>query len=128
MRGILSPAIANGIAHVPAFNWWVHKVIKQKERLINEVKNKYWRNTHKFAIEIPKSVEEAYEIDRTMGTNHWSRAIEKEMNNVRIVIEKLDNLSEGQMRTEKVKPGYSYCSIQKIFDIKTDGAFTRKHG
>jgi len=48
-------AIANDIAHEPAFNWWVHKVIKRKERLINKVKSKYWRTTHKFGIEVPKN-------------------------------------------------------------------------
>jgi len=63
---------------VAAFNWWVHKVIKIKERLIKKVKSKYWRITHKFGIETPKSVEEAYEIDRLTGTSHWTRAIEKE--------------------------------------------------
>ena len=30
------------------------------------------------------------------------------------------------MRTGKIKPGYSYCSTHMIFDIKMDGAFTRK--
>jgi len=63
-------AVANGIVHEPAFNWWVHKAIKRKERLINKVKSKYWRTTHKFGIEIPKSVEQAYEIDRVTGTSH----------------------------------------------------------
>jgi len=43
-------AVANGIAHEPAFNWWVHKVIKRKERLINKVKSKYWRTTHKLVL------------------------------------------------------------------------------
>ena len=81
-------AVANGIAHEPAFNWWVHKVIKWKQRLINKVKSKYWRTTHKFGIEIPKSVEEAYEIDQMTGTNHWSRVIEKEMKNVRIAFDR----------------------------------------
>ena len=103
-------AIANSIAHEPAFKWWVHKVLKRKERIINKVKSKYWRTTHKFGIEVPKSVEEAYEIDRSTGTNHWTKAIEKEMKNVRVAFEKLDNVSQDQMRTGKIKPGYSYCS------------------
>jgi len=81
--------IANGISHEPAFNWWVHKVLKRKNRLIKKVRSKYWRTTHKFGIAIPKSVEEAYEIDRLTGTSHWTRAIEKEMKNVRIAFEKL---------------------------------------
>jgi len=118
--------LANGIAHEPAFNWWVHKVMKRKERLVKRIKSKYWRTTHKFGIEIPKSVEEAYEIDRVTGTSHWARAIEKEMRNVRIAFEKLDGITEDKMRTGKVKPGFTYCSTHMIFDIKMDGKFTRK--
>jgi len=117
-------AIANSIAHEPAFKWWVHKVLKRKERIINKIRSKYWRTTHKFSIEVPKSVEEAYEIDRSTGTSHWTRALEKEMTNVRVAFEKLDNVSQDQMRTGKIKPGYSYCSTH--IDIKMDGAFTRK--
>ena len=72
-------AVANGIGHEPAFKWWVEKTLKRKERMINKIKSKYWRSTHKFRIEIPKSVEEAYNIDRVTGTSHWTRAIEKEI-------------------------------------------------
>jgi len=68
--------------------------MKRKERLMKKVKSKYWRTTHKFGIEIPKSVEEAYEIDRVTGTSHWTRAIEKEMKNVRVAFEKLDGITE----------------------------------
>ena len=119
-------AVANGIADESAFKWWVHKVLRRKERIINKVKNKYWRTTHEFGIEVPKSVKEAYEIDRATGTSHWTKAIEKEMRNVRVAFEQLDNVSQDQMRTGKIKPGYSYCSTHMIFDIKMDGAFTRK--
>ena len=104
-------ATANGIAHEPAFNWWVHKVIKRKERLINKVKSKYWRTTHIFGIEVPKSVEEAYRIDRVTGTSYLTRAIEKEMRNVRVAFEKIDDVTEEQMKTGKIRPGYSYCCI-----------------
>jgi len=82
-------ALANGISHEPAFNWWVHKAIKRKERLMKKVKGKYWRTTHKFGIEIPKSVEQAYDIDRVTGTSHSTWAIEKEMKNVRVAFENL---------------------------------------
>jgi len=119
-------AVANGIADEPAFKWWVHKVLRRKERIINKVKNKYWRTTHKFGIEVPKPVKEAYEIDRSTGTSHWTKAIEKEMRNVRVAFEKLDNVSQDQMRTGKIKPGYSYCSTHMIFDIKMERSFTRK--
>ena len=113
-------AVANGIADEPAFKWWAYKALKRKQRLINKVKSKYWKTTHKLRIEIPKSVEQAYEIDRITGTSHWARAIEKEMKKVRVAFEKLEDVSEGQMRTGKIKPGYSYCSTHMIFDIKMD--------
>ena len=62
--------------------------------MINKVKSKYWRSTHKFGIEIPKSVNEAYKIDQETGTAHWTRAIEKEMKNARIAFEKVDGVDE----------------------------------
>ena len=117
-------AVANGIDHEPAFKWWVKKTLKRKQWIIGKVKSKYWRSTHKFGIEIPKSVSEAYKI--FSGSNHWTRAIEKELRNVRVAFEKIDGVTEQQMRTGKVRPGYSYCSTHMIFDIKMDGSFTRK--
>jgi len=100
--------------------------IKRRERNIKKVKSKYWRTTHKFGIEIPKTVEEAYEIDRATGASHWARAIEKEMRNVKVAFEKLDGITEDKMRTGKVKPEFTYCSTHMIFNIKMDGKFTRK--
>jgi len=55
-----------------------------------------------------------------------ARAIEKEMKNFRIAFEKLEGVSEEKMRTGKVRPGYAFCSIHIIFDIKMNGAFTRQ--
>ena len=119
-------AIANGIDHEPAFNWWVKKVLKRKQRIIGKVKSKYWKSTHKFGIEIPKSVNEAYKIDRETGTSHWTRAIEKEIRNVRIAFDEIEGATEQMMRTGKIRPGYSHCSTHMIFDVKMDGSFTRK--
>eukprot|EP00804_Cyclotella_cryptica_P025700 CCRYP_002900-RB/>CCRYP_002900-RB protein AED:0.32 eAED:0.38 QI:0/0/0/1/0/0.33/3/0/193 len=42
----------------------------------------YHKWTHKYGIEFPKTVEEAYAIDRATGTTFWHDAIEKEMRNV----------------------------------------------
>ena len=53
-------AVANNIAHDPAFNWWVHNTLRKSNRIINRVKSKYWRSTHEFGIEITKSLQEAY--------------------------------------------------------------------
>lgn len=118
-------AMANDIQEEPAFKWWVRDVLRTKERIIAKVKSKYLRTTHKFGIRIPKSVKEAYEIDRQTGTNYWTKAIEKEMSKVRVAFEKIDTSVE-EMRKGQAKPGYQEIRCHWVFDIKMDGLFTRK--
>ena len=48
------------------------------------------------------------------------------MRSVRIAFEKLEGVSEEQMRSGKIKPGYKFATTNMIFDIKMDGKFTRK--
>jgi len=43
------------------------------------------------------------------------------MRNVRIAFEKLDGTTEQQMRTGKVRLGYSYCSTHMIRIIHAQG-------
>ena len=119
-------AVANGIDHEPAFNWWIAKTLRRRDRIISKVKSKYWRTTHKFGIRIPKTAKDAYDIDRETGTDFWTKAIEREMANVRIAFEKLEGVNEEQMRSGKLKPGFKFCDTHMIFDIKMDGKFTRK--
>ena len=119
-------AVANNIDDEPAFNWWVKDTLRKRDRIISKVKTKYWRTTHKFGIEVPKSVDEAYAIDRRTGTTFWTDAINKEMKNVRVAFEALEGVTPETMREGKVKPGYKYCGTHMIFDIKMDGKFTRK--
>ena len=60
-------ATASQIAKEPAFRWWVPFVLKKRERIIVKItkgKGKYWTRTHKYGIELPKTVAEALEIDR----------------------------------------------------------------
>ena len=39
----------------------------------------HWQRTHKYGIRIPKSVEEALEIDAQNRNSHWRDAIELEI-------------------------------------------------
>jgi hypothetical protein len=77
-----------------SFNdWWAKSVLKRRERIIKQIKqrkSRYLRKTHKFGIEVPKSVEEAsYTLDRKNGNTLWANAIAKEMKNVHIVFKTL---------------------------------------
>ena len=52
-------AISSRISEEPAFAWWASLVLKKHNRIIAKTKSKYWLSTHKFGIEIPKSVIQA---------------------------------------------------------------------
>ena len=108
-------AVSNKIATEPAFVWWVPTVLKKRDRIIAKVKSKYWSKTHKFGIELPKSVEQALRIDKATGTSFWRLALEKEMTN---------NKSAFQFIDGEPPPGYKFLKCHMIFDIKMD--FTRK--
>ena len=75
-------AARNRLYLEPDFKWWVRDVIRCCNRTIAKVKAKYWCTTHKFEIRVPKSVNEALEIDKGNGNKLWYTAIQKEMNNV----------------------------------------------
>ena len=109
-------AVASNIADEPAFAWWVRKILRRRDVIIKKVKSRYWKRTHKFGIEMPKSVKEAYAIDRRTGTDFWRTAIEKEMKN---------NAAAFEFRDGDVMPtGYKHIDCHMVFDIKSD--LTRK--
>ena len=49
-------AVSSRISEEPAFAWWASSVLKKCNRIIAKTKSKYWLRTHKFGIEIAKTV------------------------------------------------------------------------
>jgi UPF0288 family protein (methanogenesis marker protein 3) len=78
-------AIVNRLIEEPAFKWLVPHVIHCRNWIISKAKSRYWKTTHKFGIRLPKTVEEALEIDRVTNTDFWRKAVNKEMAKVKIV-------------------------------------------
>ena len=72
---------------------------------------------HKYGIELPTSIQHAYEIDARNGDTFWRDAIEKEMFNVGIAFQILDN-------NEHLPVGYKLVTGNIAFDVKMD--FTHK--
>jgi hypothetical protein len=72
-------AVSNNIDHLPAFIWWVKHTLKKEKCLIKSIKSKYSQQSHKFGIYVPKTVQEALEIDRQSNTTYWRDTIQKEM-------------------------------------------------
>jgi hypothetical protein len=110
-------ARARGIDEEPAFAWWVPYTLRKRDVIISAVKCRAKQATHKYGVEIPRSVEQAYNIDKKNGNTHWADAIGKEMLNVGIAFEVLES--------SKATPvGWSKVTGHMVFDVKMD--FTRK--
>jgi hypothetical protein len=105
--------VANQIAEEPAFIWWVRSVLRKHDRIIAKMKSRYHARTHKFGIEVPRTVADAMRIDRETGTNFWHLAIEKEMKNLTPAFEFSD--------TNEIPEGYTHITLHMIFDVKMVG-------
>ena len=113
-------AVQARIAEEPAFAWWAPHTLKKRNLIIAKVKSKYWLRTHKFGIRIPKSVQEAREIDAENGNTYWWDAILKEMKNVRPAFE------VWEKGADDIPPGYQQINCHLIFDVKMGENFRRK--
>ena len=70
-------AVAQDIDHEAAFNCWVPYVLKKRERIISLVKQgqvRYYKCTHKFGIELPTSVNDAYALNKKNSNRFWANA------------------------------------------------------
>lgn len=110
-------AVEHNIDHEPAFAWWVPYTLKKRDRIVKAIKKRYFRRDQKFGIELPKTVKRALEIDRETGTTFWADAIKKEMTNVAVAFEVIDD--------DIVLVGYTKINCHMIFDVKP-GDFSRK--
>jgi hypothetical protein len=75
------------------------------------------KSTHKYGIEIPTSIEHARAIDKANSNTLWQDTINKEMCNVSITFQILEE-------DKTTPPGWTKSSGHIIFDVKMD--FTRK--
>jgi hypothetical protein len=106
--------VTNNLSNEPAIRWWVPFVLKKRERILKKVKSKYWSVSHKYGLELPKSVAQALAIDKRTGTDFWRKAIEKEIRNVFPAFEFIED------DDAKVPPGYEFVDTYFVFDIKMD--------
>jgi hypothetical protein len=110
-------AVSQGIQDEPAFAWWVKETLSKKNRIVKAMKMRYAWKTQKFGIQLPKSIKEAYELDKQTGTDYWHRAIVKEMTSNAAAFRFLEP-------DEVVPIGSTWIPCHMIFDIKVD--LTRK--
>jgi Reverse transcriptase (RNA-dependent DNA polymerase) len=109
-------ALSRDIINEKSFSWWAPKALRKRDSCLSKVKTRYWKRTHKFGIEMPKSVKDALTLDAQAGTTLWRDAIAKEMKNVMPAFKFRDD--------DVIPPGYTKIDCHMVFDIKAD--LTRK--
>ena len=108
-------AAARGLTDEPAFAWWVPYTLRKRDVIVSAVKAR--RTTHKYGIEVPRSLKEALALDAKNGNKYWSDAVGKEMGTIVVAFEILEP-------NARPPPGWTRSSGHLIFDVKMD--FTRK--
>ncbi len=73
----------------------------------------YLKRTHKFGIEIPKTVKEVLALDRKNGNTLWADAITKEMREVPIAFNILPDGGSAPI-------GYQKIPCHMVFDVKME--------
>ena len=109
-------AIAHGIQHEPACNWWIHHVLMKRDRIIFMVRWHsawYLKRIHELGLVLPKTVNEAYAIDKKNGNTLWWITIQKEMKNVKIAFQAIP-------KGEKPPNGFHNVNCHMVFDIKME--------
>jgi len=110
-------AVAQQLEDLPAFRWWVPQTLKRRDSMISAIKTRFKKKTHKYGIQVPHNIEEAYLIDKETGTDYWHQAVLKEMKNNAVAFKFLE---EG----EQAPVGSTWIPFHMIFDVKCD--LTRK--
>jgi hypothetical protein len=72
-----------------------------------------FETTHKFGIELPKTVKEALELDKKNGNTFWADAIAKEMKDVCVTFRILLDGQSAPIGCQKIP-----CHM--MFDIKME--------
>jgi hypothetical protein len=71
--------VTRGIENEPAFRWWVNKTLHKVDFWVMKVKTRYHKRTHKYGIELPKTVKDALDIDARNGNTLWIEAIANDL-------------------------------------------------
>ena len=83
-------AKSRGIDKEPAFAQCLPYTLRKRDIIISTINTQIRKTTQKYGIEIPRNVRHARELDQANGNDFWVEAIEKEMTNVGIAFEILD--------------------------------------
>ena len=75
---------------------------------------------HKFGVRLPKSVREAYKIDKKNGNDLWTKAVSREIMDVKVAFKSIE---EG----ENVLIGYTFVRCHMIFYVNMEDFCRKAH-
>ncbi len=104
-----------GVALEPGFKW-CFLLLKKRDTIIFLMKCcnvKYFKKAHKYGRPLLKLVDDALAIDRCYGSNLWVDAISKEMKNVIVAFNSLED-------DRTVPHGFQFVKCHMMFDIKME--------
>ena len=111
-------ATSRGIADESAFSWWMPYTLKKVDQIICQIKARMKVTTHKYSIEIPRSIADAKRLDEKNGNTLWMDALAKEMMNVSVAFKILPKGESAPAGYKKASSGHF------VWDLKMD--FTKK--
>lgn len=100
-----------GINREAAFAWWVPYTLRKQDCIIVAVNARVKKTTHKYGIEILRMIKEALELDTKNNNTYWRDTIKKEMSNLRVAFDILDD-------DESLPPGWTKSSGHIVFDVR----------
>ena len=92
-------------------------MIAKKNQIVAAVNRRMIRRMHKFGIEVPSTVEEAYALDRINENTFWRDTIHKEMTNVKVAF-------QFPSDDENLPVGYS--KLGGTFNLRCQNGFDKK--
>jgi hypothetical protein len=110
-------AKARGICDELPFAWWVPYTLRKRDIILSKTKARIRKTTHKNGIELPTSQPHSQDIDKKNGNTFWKDALAKEMTEVGIAFEVLDEGVGAPI-------GFSKVTGHLVWDVKMN--FTRK--
>jgi hypothetical protein len=87
--------------------------LKHKNRITEAVSTHFIKCNKKYGIQVPRSIEEAYQLDQESGTDFWHQGILREMKNNVVAFKFLED-------GNSIPGGSMQIPCHTVFNVKVD--------